>query len=205
MSERPIIFSPESVALIRRGVKTQTRRVMKPQPCEDLWKILRRYPRQRTCPHGNPGDRLWVREAWAMPANLQPCIRCGIIHPATHLDGCPYITYPAIYKADFDTLGADEVKWRNAMFMPRWASRLTLELTAVRVERLQEISEEDARAEGCASVDASADEKAFMGSDGQWTEKFAYMMMWDSINGKKAPWESNPFVWVLEFCRVEGR
>ena len=145
MSERPIIMTNESVRAILDGRKTQTRRVIKPQPIgADYWTAYNEppqsfypntydaQPKRLACPYGVPGDRLWVKESWA-----------------NNIPGCPN---GLSYKADhIDPLGdgpAHPMKWKSPIFMPHWASRLTLEVISVRVERLQEISEDDAIAEG---------------------------------------------------------
>ncbi len=113
-----------------------------------------------------PGDRLWVRETFQ------------VVPPNT-----------IFYKADKQNTATKG--WIPSIFMPRWASRITLEITNIRVERLQEITEEDARAEGCG----------FSGP-GSSTPRWNFQQVWGSINGKKHPWESNPFIWVISFKRM---
>lgn len=154
MTARGIIFSAESVRAILDGRKSQTRRLSKGQ--------------HFACPHGEPGDRLWVREEWAIGDPLRFVDHCR--------DG---VAYRAV---DGNQPHSTE-RWRSPLFMPRWASRITLEITRVRVERLQAIGEDDARAEGAASV-------------------AEYAGVWDAINRRKAPWALNPWVWAIEFRRV---
>ena len=190
MKERPILFSTLMVKSLLEGRKTQTRRVVKPQPDkilhgEPYWKLGGF--RDAWKPWGIKGDCLWVRETW-----------------------CPYpeeLTGRRWYRATDEKSHSrwrDNSKqpkhlfnWRPSIFMPRWASRITLEITNVRIERLQDITEEDAIKEGCAhtGLGVSADE---IESAREQFEK-----LWDSINGKKFPWDSNPYVWVIEFQRRE--
>lgn len=140
------------------------------------------------CPYGKPGDRLWVRETW-LPRN----------------NGTRFF-----YRADLDPVEAAGISgmysdkgWRPSIFMPRWASRITLEIVSVRVERLQDISEEDAKAEG---VTGGYQGWNIPEDRHQWhhPHRASYSALWDSINGKKHPWESNPFCWVIEFRRIEA-
>lgn len=193
MSDRPIIFSGPMVRAMLGHRKTQTRRIVKPQPASHQGKIewsdhnpgwwivqgdvSNTWSRVR-CPYGVPGDRLWVRETWTKVA----------VHP----DGGGVVGYRAdpahaeIYK---------DYRWRPSIYMPRWASRLTLEITDVRVQRLQEISEEDAMAEGCERVP-----KPIMPDS---TYRLCFERLWQSINAKRAPWASNPWVWAVTFRKVK--
>lgn len=169
--ERPIIFSGPMVRAILDGRKTQTRRIVNPQPCEGWmphsycelhlmnggefvlsggapivvgWGVANETGEDgRVCPYGGPGDRLWVR--------------------------------------------------RPKDFMPRWASRLTLEITDVRVERLQDITEEDAKSEGATRKDC--------GDFGMETWTSAFRNLWIDINGRDS-WNANPWVWVIDFKTV---
>lgn len=169
MKERPILFSPPMVAAILNEQKWQTRRIVKNQPANDQIPVddLR-------CPYGQPGDRLWVRETWA----------------ATDNDGLG-ITY--LYKADGDDTGNPAIRWQPSIFMPRTASRLTLELTSVRVERLQDISASDCRAEGLRPDD----ELSLLWRD---NIRDKYRILWNSLNAKRGyGWDVNPWVWVLAF------
>jgi hypothetical protein len=207
MKERPILFSGPMVRAIREGRKTQTRRVMKPQPAQDDvgdGLIVFRYPATKPtephfrwvatrrphevcpyfetfCPYGVPGDRLWVKEAWQHEDTCCDDHRCG---QPTHI-------YHKATEVAPDTFAS----WRPSIHMPRWASRIDLEVTGVRVERLQEISREDARAEGVEPripgqlTAASLDEYLY-----------AFRDVWDSLNGKRGSgWDADPWVWVIEF------
>ena len=128
------------------------------------------------CPYGIVGDLLWVRETYA------------ILYPDKPVN-------PLYYKAD----GVEEdVKWKSSMFMPRWASRINLENTTIRCERLQDISYEDIIEEGF-SVKSTL--PTAEGTTGEVARKW-YQKLWDSINGKKHSWESNPFVWVIKFKKL---
>lgn len=192
MSEKPILFSGPMVRAILEGRKTQTRRVVKPQPPSGEWGEPQgpgpwwawEYPEGRhltvdvRCPYGAHGGLLWVREAHALVDG--PC--WSSLPKTAGPDGrwC-------YYREGFDRT---EPRWRPSIHMPRWASRLTLRVEAVRVERLQSIKVADVLAEGVA-LDGSR------GALDQWAD------LWDSINGKRAPWAANPWVWVVTFGRVE--
>jgi hypothetical protein len=200
MNERPILFSCEMVRAILDSRKTITRRVIKPQPIFDYdgGCSYPEYSNIKQCKHytsiehfkkgfpvdfpkfGIPGDRLWLRETWS--ANW------------------PEIKYKSDGKSfevsddhsddlmkQYDNQRGD---WRPSIHMPHWASRITLEIVDVRAERLQEISEEDAVREGIPNGAYSVN------------PKISFLKLWDSINGKKYPWESNPWVWVIEFKKI---
>lgn len=210
MKERPILFSAPMVRAILAGAKTQTRRVVKQHvygngfhfdgreilchndylpPSAMLMDVKHGKIEYTTsnlegweteCPYGQPGDRLWVRETWRQA------------YPKTEY------SQGVVYRADAPrALGMDEYsdrhKWRPSIFMPRAASRITLEVTGVRVERLQDISEADACAEGVHSTGTIG--RDWMGA----TENFA--LLWDQINGAGSC-ASNPWVWVVEFKRT---
>ncbi|MFU6819587.1 hypothetical protein ACM78B_20985 [Pseudomonas aeruginosa] len=205
MKERPILFSGPMVRAILEGRKTVTRRVVKPQPDflgsmvdpNTPFKTLDAGLHARiTCPHGQPGDRLWVREAWAADAQVDA------IAPRDLSQGEP-IWYPA----DFSVrqTGCSMIskgRGRPSIHMPRWASRILLEITAVRVERLQDISEEQALAEGVRGepCDHARQACADIGCWGD-TAKGAFGFLWESLNGEGS-WAANPWVWVVEFKRV---
>ena len=189
MTERPIIFSGDMVRAILDGRKTQTRRVMKPQPSPaDVFvgdHGLGMGPQFR-CSYGQPGEHLWVRET--MRGEYSPARNR---YRVAYRDG-GQTTWG---NADAEWCGAQDwytiagtsrqaTRWKPSIHMPRWASRLTLEITEVRVQRVQEISEEDAVAEG---VDIWAD----------------FRPLWDSINAKRGfGWDANPWVWALTFKPV---
>lgn len=174
--ERPILFSSPMVRALIAGTKTQTRRVVKGE-----WIV---------CPYGGPGDRLWVREShWWFKDEHDPVT--GYYPPKLTAEDVEY-------RADGERPGRS---WRPSIHMPRWASRITLEITGVRVERLQEISEADARAEGAPpghpSIDRVSREFGFADFPRSW-----YGQMWEQINGRGS-WAANPWVWVLEFRKLE--
>lgn len=224
MKERPILFSGPMVKAILECRKTQTRRVLKPQPVSqgmksfgEAWKwneggegwfagvtadqianpnygIIKSLP----CPYGSVGDRLWVKETcfiwgrwrrdgitpkgrqrWRFKIETPRTVVFDAKHPqvatrTTPRETCMYWKRPSI-------------------FMPRWASRITLEITDVRVQRLQEITNEDAFAEGCDFRLARTPNHVG-----------AFASLWDSINGKTHPWENNPWVWAVSFKRIEA-
>ena len=243
MKERGMIFNGEMVRAILDGRKTQTRRIMKPQPepCprgghwwpSNVFKTMLHVEDEMqngkggwgglvgdACPFGDVGDRVWVRETWGVVSHAFSddglMIDWVPDRPATAIHEMPfgngYYSGYAIYAADGDfTWGDDDGYedgrscWKPSIHMPRAASRILLEITDVRVERLNAISEEDARAEGiidggclncgepepcgCANPEPDA------------TDAFAYL--WQSIYGQES-WNANPWVWVIEFKRVEG-
>jgi hypothetical protein len=191
MKERPILFSGPMVRALLDGSKTQTRRIAKEFAGRtDLDAILRRFPHQNGCPYGKPGDRLWVREAWSHDARtLEECRAAyeDALAGGTFAGG----TYGPYYRAT--ETAPETLRWRPSIHMPRWASRILLEIVSVRVERLQDISEADAIAEGCKN-------SLHLPGGRFANENFAHL--WWSINGDGA-WEVNPWVWVVEFRRVQ--
>ena len=195
--ERPILFSAPMVRAIRTGRKTQTRRVVKPQPSAGVRHspfvpsgLEDGHGREIRLKYGQPGDRLWVRETWQMP-----WVGATQMFPRSPESAALYMDAPSVvYAADWN--GPPPRRWRPSIHMPRWASRLTLEVVSVRVERLHEITEEDARAEG---VDAAPFCTAGRPNGMEHVE--AFEDLWNAINGPGA-WEANPWVWVVEFRRV---
>ena len=200
--ERPIIFSAPMVRAILEGRKTQTRRIVKrtdsgrvKEPGSHRNFHIDDRDAVTACPYGVIGDRLWVRETWAHDAeSLEQC-------RATHEDISGGIGYGPYYRAT--ECAPDTLHWRPSIHMPRWTSRITLEIVGVRVERLQEISATDILSEGAVNrphVDqfgrnpvSEFDGKVYMDLRSLWAHG------WDSINAKRAPWSSNPWVWVIEF------
>ncbi|MGK4470824.1 hypothetical protein [Yersinia enterocolitica] len=205
MNEKPILFNAEMVNAILSGRKTQTRRIMKVQPAEcnhthwpeypnPEWKLYDRgwncavcgngvslTERDVTgiiCPLGKPGDRLWVREAFA--AGL--CTESTLAYRATHKT------------EDLEEGRGETIKWTPSIHMPRWASRINLLITGVRVERLQDISDADASAEGCKISSMQSGECL--------SDMFA--RLWKSIYGDES-WQANPWVWVINFERMEAK
>lgn len=234
IKERPILFSAPMVRAILEGRKTHTRRVVKPQPNSSHWESIPGYKLSVSkqaidqngrvsyrfyhtipqnpdpdiagdvfCQYGKPGDILWVRETWAKP----------------------YVNVPAVYRADYN--GAGILKWNPSIHMPRRLSRINLEITDILIERLNNISEDDANSEGCPECPVCQ----VTGDCGQWgrgaiddplsnaaggrpwrdcrgpcdgkTGKEWFKDLWDSINSKKYPWESNPWVWVIKFKFIQ--
>jgi len=164
------------IRAIMSGAKTMTRRVIKPQPSING---------TIDCPYGVPTTHLWVRETFC---------RCGCDTDCGHV-GC-YTIYKSDEKAAIGAYGC--VKWKPSIFMPRWASRITLEIESVWVERLMDISEDDARAEG---VDLNGFKSRTEGISGR-EHRIAFSGLWDSINGKTYPWSTNCWVWKIQFHKL---
>lgn len=213
MKERPIIFSGEMVRAILEGRRTQTRRIINPQPYEgcskligpemyapaiedkdgmidagpEIYGVYDEYGEYGCkCPYGQPGDRLWVRETWAMSGH----------------ERVEYRAFPKDGK-DFRSVSG----WRASIHMPRWASRITLEIVDVKVERLQKMSSDDLEKEGlnyfenedfCAAEHYQAGGSPIQGGS---PERFAFIALWNRIYGAGS-WESNPWVWKIEFKRI---
>ena len=189
MKERPILFSAPMVRALLAGKKTQTRRIVKARDLEwmDVHQGLREPDNAERCPYGQPGDRLWVRETFArIDGQTRPWIETDYQATYTHGDRLS------------DTLGIKK-RWTPSIHMPRHASRITLEVTGVRVERLQDISAADARAEGCPDKPVDGAEQASI----DLLAKLWYHDLWEQINGLDS-WAANPWVWVVEFKRVKG-
>lgn len=194
--ERPILFKAEMVRAILDGRKTQTRRIVNKilgyrefffdddRKIIDAQSLLTRrgtkYADAETCPYGRHGDRLWVRETFQIVDNV--VTKPHVFYAAD--EGLPTTQWPeGLWNVS---------QWRPSIFMPRWASRLTLEITGVRVERLQDITDDDCFSEGIAAA-----------GDALGNPRAPYRDLWDTINGKRAPWSSNPFVWVISFTRLD--
>lgn len=234
MKARPMPMSAPMVRAILAGTKTQTRRVVKPQFVADAmpvempatdpaggwvvpghsgtwWCEAAANPDDaRHCPYGQPGDRLWVREAFRFPQSLDHLSPSEIGEKALAV-GYPKPWCPIQFEAD--GLRRTPQEWRDfvtppqaneagrlraGMHMPRWASRITLEVTGVRVERVQDISVADAIAEG---VNIHPDHHS-KPPESIYSPVQAYRDLWESINGPES-WEANPWVWVVEFKRLE--
>ena len=208
---KPILFNDEMVRAILDGRKTKTRRLVKPQP--EL---------RANCPFGQVGDRLWVKETFCLeipvlsgqlpPFNDGRPIRWeyeGLETNPERADTwfCPHYraTDPTPELSYEDTDGEPTVKWKPSIHMPRWASRITLEITDIRIERVQEITKEDAKAEGiidggclncgrnepCGCLNPLPDARD------------AFANVWEKIYAKKGlGWYANPWVWVIGFRRV---
>lgn len=217
MIEHPILFSDEMVRAILDGRKTQTRRVLRPQPptLNDLYPVYNGYlgawqwrvrgnwyqahVKDSYCPYGTAGERLWVRETWFPLQAPNECWKEGskpdVVYRADH-------PKEEVTRADWTSIGV--TRWRPSIFMPRWASRITLEVTGVRLERVQSISVEDCMAEGVVDVRLAVE----TGYPSRWpnipTRLAMFRGVWDSINGKRpgCAWADNPWVYVVEFKRV---
>jgi len=227
MKERPIIFSGDEVRAILDGRKTMARRVVKTNNHSanlDTYfmdgepSVLGMQFTDGTkvkCPYGKVGDRLWVRETWGLRPYAVEAIGRKITNPLSQFlwEGSDF-SRPIATKEFIDnhilTWGVEwewkaayagdisSVHWRPTIHMPRWASRLTLEVTGVRVERLQDISEEDARAEGTIAHEVPV----FEGDDyvrDDFEYVYPFRCLWDKINGKRHPWVLNPWCWVISF------
>jgi hypothetical protein len=214
VKERPILFSAPMVRAILDGRKSQTRRVLKPQPREHHWFGLPGYEhrllpsatgdgfaarsvhshqipgRERavdlgewiSCPYGAPGDRLWVRETFSLGLGAQ-----------NHQD-----PKRIVYRA---TDNRPAYLWKPSILMPRWASRLTLEVTDVRDERLNAITWADARTEGVVDASGAWEADGPLLDTDRAGPRGAFESLWESINGADS-WAANPWVWVVEFKRV---
>lgn len=246
MKERPILFSGPMVRAILDGRKTQTRRVMKPQPLPET-EAMRDIPGENrwwaawidsenefsitykplgsdqqedwACPYGVPGDRLWVREATWIWCERRPNgktakgLQKWRYVPTKH----PRVVYCADGSKPTDPPvqhdGGNWFMWRYkaARFMPRWASRITLEITDVRVQRVQEISEEDSEAEGVGWCELCRNSNTnFLGNDtcplncGGISFREEFEELWDFINFDRGfGWDANPWVWAVTFRRVD--
>jgi hypothetical protein len=196
MSERPILFSAPMVRAYLDGLKTQTRRIVKDTDVRDVGafgvaayvtsrdvmergRVIGHRDVTKTCPYGGPGDRLWAKETFVFRSKHE-----RYYYRADHSVHDPYA----------------HDGWRPSIFMPRKASRITLEITAVRLERLQEISEEDAIAEG---VERNVDDGVtYWGpiGEGHVDPRVAYRWLWEDINGRGS-WDANPWVWAISFPR----
>lgn len=234
MAERPILFSGPMVRAILEGRKTQTRRLVKPQPEISVadppgtlfYKAKDSYVRLHAgvdacpfSPYGVPGDRLWVRETHAIRRvdydldedEAGPCESEEVYYhatprvgrrrwvgptapPPTEFQGQPHSMTYLVESSPLESGPASHIdRWTPSIHMPRWASRIDLEIVSVRVERLQDISEGDALAEGITAEGVM---------DGGYHVN-AFANLWDHINGARATWASNPWVWVVEFKRVQ--
>ena len=223
MKERPVIFTGKSVRGILEGRKTETRRVVK-RSCDTVGKDVAEeftkeaYAHGFTCPYGEPGDRLWVRETFTLQSECagdDPPFTDG--RPIKRFDDdefAPCAWLQPHYKASDRTPelccerenckcqdGEPCCHWKPSIHMPRWASRLTLEIRKVRVERVQEISEADAAAEG---ADADYFARYMTGEMPQPSFVEGFKVLWNLVNAKRGfGWDVNPWVWVIEFRKAD--
>lgn len=183
MNEHPIPFSDEMVQAILAGVKTQTRRVINPQPLFS-WNLITTVQ----CPFGYPGDHLWVKETCNIATDKSAVM---------YRDGGGKLSPTAPKNSES---WVREWKTLSSRFMPRWASRITLEIVNVRVERLQQISDLDCEAEGIMPA-TQGDAHDWLPDENGWHR--TYRQLWNSINAKRGfGWDTNPWVWVIEFRRL---
>ncbi len=212
--EKPILMNTEMVQATLAGNKTQTRRIISPQPTllgnDITWEITTGhsgpgwyghttdYPDEGAlhykCPYGQPGDLLYVRETFGEDYTTSVQVRSQTVPTAT-----------TVYRADGHKMSDSGTGWKPSIHMPKRAARIWLKVTNVRVERVQDISEEDAAAEGCNNAESEAAKEI------GWYEKprRAFSRLWDSINGTTRlsngntsianSWAANPWVWVVEF------
>ncbi len=203
MKERPVIFNGEMVRAILDGRKTQTRRIAKADSSNHLL----------SCPFGKVGDRLWVRETWQGPLVAEEHLEDYRVN-ADKFQTPEFCEYAADGgpRPEFCDLDDNARQgWRPSIHMPRWASRITLEITAVRVERLNDISEENARAEGVRAIENNfGNGPAYcdyllpnLDDAAEWYNRASdsFKSLWKSIYGEES-WRANPWVWVIEFRRV---
>lgn len=221
IKERGILFGAPMVRALLEGRKTQTRRMVKgPLYFAGSQPAIPDSGKGR-CPYGQPGDRLWVRETWRYAdwtEDGQPWIAYKADGAKRHTDDIPddwegrlvdiwaELSEPANY--NIDNCAADR-KWRPSLFMPRWASRITLEITDVRVERVDDISEEDAKAEGLLEwTDPPRVTQKHYGATvadvWETDPRKAFLRLFYDIN-KRAQRESNPWVWALTFKNLEAK
>lgn len=212
--ERPILFSGAMVRALLDGSKTQTRRIIKPDPGPYWNPVVGVYNpiviknggyeapgpeifgasdenQGFKCPYGKPGDRLWVRETWRGVVEIsQPGtpVEYGVARYVPDQEHCRRIEYAA-------TMERDGEPFRPSIHMPRWASRILLEIVDVRVERLQDIGTEEIQAEGVVTAREDIMEH------GCRARVIDFSRLWESINGAGS-WDANPWVWMVEFERV---
>ena len=214
MKQRPILFSTPMVQAIRKGTKKQTRRIVNPQPTKGLHTFISPstvldgsdrttwiYSDKESsncievkCPYGQPGDVLWVRETWfSTRFDCNELLDCGITS---------HIRFKADnnYDPKKDCIGRS---WKPSIHMPKSAARIWLKITNVRLEQLQDISRDDARAEGIERDPVSKTRyKNYVDGTTTYNERTSFYSLWESINGEESLL-SNPFVWVIEFEEIE--
>lgn len=243
MKTLPILFQGPMVRSLRLGIKTNTRRIVKMHPDCHADPDLRRtpdgmdlyYPEMLdegvigvTCPYGKPGDRLWVRETW-MPCDTKGDTHVQILYKATNdvrPDGVSVTNFGAAnwfkrpsdevegFRHNIEQMEVEGDKWRPSIFLPRWASRVLLEVESVRIERLHAITEADALAEGVQRKESERwpGKTVYLdydydplSDDAEWfqTALQSFRSLWRHINGPDA-WEENPWVWRVQFRDVSN-
>lgn len=210
MKERPILFSAPMVRALLAGTKTQTRRLCGDRVAhfEGGWWTQKLGSGSKWesglcswhCPYGKPGDRLWVRETFAYSVK-DPCGLNETIGPETHDIVCKEGSHGGQWEHT-DESGARTMvapRWKPGIHMPRWASRITLEVTEVRVQRLQDISDEDAKAEGAPALPPPG--STLPHGPGEPSHAVGFRHLWCTINGTES-WDANPWVWAVGFKRL---
>lgn len=196
MREHPILFNADMVRAVLNGSKTQTRRIMKVQPHAGVRNspfvksgIEDGHGKELVCPFGAVGDRLWVRETFMDLKGTGIESTTGQFEGFAYRSDTPPGSYGDMARKDYG------LKWTPSLHMPRKASRITLEITSVRVERLKHVPRDGIIAEGYPAERAA---------DGGYYDPFLwYRDLWESIYGEGS-WQANPWVWVVEFKRLEG-
>lgn len=204
MKERPITFSTDTIGAILEGRKTQTRRVIKPQPDDDGGidgcNTVYDHNIGEFCPHGQVGDHLWCRETWALSLegkDIPPHYNRLFLYKA----GSDLRLIDPSHYEWFDLKEKRGYGWRPSIHMPRWAARITLEITDIRAQRLQQINLEDVKAEGIAGYTFARGCLSNNPPDPRWR----FIELWDSINAKRGyGWASNAWVWVISFKGVSA-
>ncbi len=213
---KPILFNSEAIKAILDGRKTRTRRVCKGDALE--WLDVTRFsaefvanPDNNLCPYGKVGAVLWVRETWRVNSIGYQC-REHNDHNTVEIE---YATLPGQARGDREWYCVTDEELIRAnhyydkhtdsfspnIHMPKWACRTFVTPTNIRIERVQDISEADAKAEGIILV---GDELVFNNrKQKQSLMRTKFQELWDSINAKRAPWKDNPYVWIVEFKRTE--
>lgn len=222
--ERPILFSAPMVRAILAGKKSQTRRIVKAEhlaeaedwvfdPNRGEWESgewssgqgVGAHVEYVRCPYGVPGDRLWVRETFGASVDWPDALTLPEYEGGHDPDRLLYRADEPRNLTKHYGIPWDRVTWRPSIFMPRWASRITLEVTDVRVERLNGITEEDAEREGISRTGQYFDGAAHgvKGTPRAFASaRDAFVDLWESINAPRVTWASNPWVWVVSFKRV---
>lgn len=228
VKERPILFSAPMVRAILAGEKTQTRRIVKSPHVKSLTQLALEYgaPIESneygvsfdadgvravisvplSCPYGSPGDRLWVKEQFSSERQEQAgtgAVRWVVIDSGGFAERCG-----AYYRATYDPVAARARRWRPSIHMPRCLSRITLEVTRVRVEQLHAITESDAKAEGVAPFlerypTFSPEQRIEGDRVDEKPYRTSFVCLWDEINGDRMLFSANPWVWVVDFKAVQ--
>jgi len=224
IKEHPILFTGIMVGAILKGFKTQTRRVVKYKIDSTTYDLFYWQPEDHNdkthaeiglygwcksglkyygkSPFGEVGDLLWVRETWAYVDNSEFNVSSYYEYKADK----PNDKYPGDWPNDLVPCEVP-LKWQSPLFMPRAASRIVLRIESIKLEKLNSISDEDCEKEGIVWMNNGCCEECY-----QWTFdkkywfdycKDCYEFLWDKINGKKYPWKSNPWVWVITFTKIE--